>query len=254
MSENIEKWPQRWVVFDTETSGLPNYKAPADDPSQPRLAAVTFVLTDANLVPVDVISYYVKPDGWSLAPEMEAINGLTQAVLEEKGVPIREVLQVYTNLIDEGYAMAAYGAQFDLKVMRGELRRAEIDDRFDKTLNTCVMRKSMGVVVKQAKKGGFPKLTDCIHHFNIQISEEEAPAGAPKCQVDALATVKVFQWLRKIGIKALEPTVHYAADDNPAKPQGTPTRKERRAAAPRVLVPEGEQRPHTPLPDEADQF
>lgn len=203
-----------WLVFDTETTGIPNNKLPADDPAQPRLAAVTIFRCDESLHVLDTQSAYIKPDGWVMPEEITQYNGITQDILERLGEPIRPILDRYVSLIDEGYAVAAYGAQFDCKVMRGELRRAGIDDRFTSTQNLCIMRKCMGVVIKANGKKGMPKLKEAVEHFKLHIPQP--PPDKPKCWWDSFAAKEVFAKLRQIGIKGLEPEVHFAKEGHPA--------------------------------------
>lgn len=203
---------ERWVVFDTETSGLPNYKAPADDPSQPRLAAISMIQCDAGLGEISVYTRLIKPDGWVMEQQAMEANGLTMAILEEHGVPVQEVLDEYTKLIDEGFQVAAYGAQFDCKIMRGELRRANMDDRFDRTKNYCIMSGARGIVVKPDGKRTQPKLVESVAHFKIDLPEMEGP----KCLWDAHAALGVMRALRRLAIRPIVAEVHRAKEDHPA--------------------------------------
>lgn len=196
----------KWLIIDTETSGLPNYKLPADDPAQPRLAAATFVTCGPDLTaPGVACTMLIKPDGWVLEDEAAIVNGLTMDRLQAEGLPVLMALTTYTNLIDEGYAVGAFGAQFDCKVLRGELRRAGIDDRFEKTKNFCAMRKSMGIVKKLNGKGGWPSLKDACAHFGINNEGPHTSAG------DAMACLQVMQKLKELGVP-LVPSVHYAKE------------------------------------------
>lgn len=205
-----------WLVFDTETTGIPNNKLPADDPSQPRLAAITTFRCDESLHVLDTQSAYIKPVGWHMPPEMFQYNKITQEMLERLGEPLLPILERYVHLIDEGYAVAAFGAQFDTKIMRGELRRFGIDDRFTVTPNLCIMRRCMGVVIKANGKKGMPKLDEAVDHFKLRDLIPKPPPDKPKCWWDALAAKEVFGKLRQIGIRNLEPEVHFAKEDHPA--------------------------------------
>ena len=193
----------KYGVFDTETSGLPNYRAPADDPSQPRLAHFYMILTDENLEPVDSIDMFVRPDGWAMDPGATAINGLTTDHLMEVGVPVKDVLDRYAGLIDEGYEFFAYGAQFDAKIMRGEMRRIGMDDRFTQTRNTCLMRACQGIVIRPDGKKSWPKLEHACAHFEIENPEAHSGEG------DAIAALLIAQRLKAMNALP-QPTVHYA--------------------------------------------
>lgn len=159
-----------YVVLDTETTGLFDFKAPADAEHQPRLATFAAVLTDADGNEIDRVSLYVKPDGWSINGTQAAeVNGLTDEVLRDRGVPIHDVLSLWNHWIDAGATMVAFNADFDTKVMRGELRRAGLPDRFDATKRLCVMKAlkpyaQQGLAVKGA---GFVKLETACAFFGI---------------------------------------------------------------------------------------
>ena len=198
----------KYAFLDTETSGLPEYKLPADHPSQPRLASMALIKTDEALEITDTYSVLIKPDGWKLSPEVMAINGLTTERCEAEGVPLLDALCVYTGAVHEGYVIVAFNAQFDTKVMRGELRRSGYPDLFEETPNICAMRasKSLGVEKSGPKKGGFPRLTDVYRHFFGRELESRHTAIA-----DALACLEVFRELKKLGVLP-EPAVHYAKE------------------------------------------
>jgi DNA polymerase III epsilon subunit-like protein len=196
----------RYAFIDTETSGLPNFRLPADDPAQPRLASYAMILTNYKCEITDTYERLIKPDGWTLEPEAAAANGLDMDLLNQEGVPVAEILTAYEQAVRQGYVFVAYNAQFDLKIMRGELRRAGRDDLFGITQNVCAMRSTKGLTIEKAgdKKGGFPKLSDTYRH----LFQEEMP-GAHNSFADAEACLRIFKELRARGM-TLPPQVHYA--------------------------------------------
>lgn len=200
----------KYAVIDTETNGLFRFKdangvpVPADDPSQPRLAHLGIILVDEHLVEERAIDLYVRPDGWVMTAEAGATNGLTTEFLMENGAPIADVLDQYVRVIDAGYVVVAFNAQFDCKQMRGELRRAGMDDRFERTPNICTMRASMSLGVKKASGGGgFPKLSDVCSHFGIDHLGVHTAGG------DARACLEIFRRLHAAG-GLPEARVHFA--------------------------------------------
>lgn len=191
-----------YVVFDTETTGLPDNKLPADHPSQPRLAHLAMAYLDPYLNVEKVDDWYVRPDGWSVPDDVFEINGLTTKFLADYGKPIDAVLAAYCQAILDGRVMAAYNAQFDLKIMRGELRRAKMPDLFETTPNICLMRayKDWRKIFK-----GY-KLSDACLRLGIPYERHHrAPA-------DALAAVDVFRAMREQGAPIPAPEIHYHKD------------------------------------------
>jgi len=194
----------KFAIFDTETSGLFDFSRPADAEGQPRLAHLNIILLDEQMVEEDVIDLYVKPDGWEMQPDAQAINGLTDEFLDANGTPIAVVLAKYAEIIDQGYALAAYNAQYDTKVMRGEMRRLGIDDRFEATPNVCIMRACGGLKIQKADGGrGWPKLSDCCAHFGIDHNAAHTAGG------DTRAALEVFLRLHALGALP-DARVHYA--------------------------------------------
>lgn len=198
----------KYAIIDVETNGLPDYKKPADDPSQPRLAALGVLLvdvTDGKIVVESEHELLVKPDGWKMTPEAGAVNGLTDERLEAEGKPISEVLAVYAALIEDGHVVVAYGAQHDCKILRGEFRRAGLDDRFEKTKNVCLMRAVQPLKIPKANgKGGWPQLDDVLRFLGEK--PEPRPHGA---LVGARCAFAVFSAFLPKGVLP-EPSVHHA--------------------------------------------
>lgn len=201
-----------YILIDTETSGLMDYKRPADAPGQPRVCEFAGLLLDGNGIIESVFHRFVKPDGWEISDEAREINGLTTDFLHEQGVDIREILTWYSERILEDRAVVAYGAQFDCKMMRSELRRADLDDLFERTPNICLMRsarpfaKSIGreIIKAGGSNKGWPKLSDLCTFLEV------TPIGDTHNALDdARTTAACFAKMLSLGFKP-EPEVHHA--------------------------------------------
>jgi DNA polymerase-3 subunit epsilon len=188
----------KYVVFDTETTGLFLFRdkatgetVPADDPRQPRMASFAAIVTDENGSIIDTHKMFIKPDGWSIdGTKASEINGLTDAFLNEQGVPVSEVLDLWTGWIEQGLIVAAFNAQFDCKMMRAELRRADRDDLFEETANICLMRalapyKDEGLCILR----GYVKLEVACEYFGI------TNVDAHDAMSDAIATTEILRKL-----------------------------------------------------------
>lgn len=214
----------RYVIIDTETSGLPlrakkgDPQPAADAPGQPRLASFTALCTtpDLEIDEENSISTLIRPDGWVMPQGPGSAgekNGLTTERLMAEGVSVKDVLAVYSEYISSGWIIVAHNAQFDTKIMRGELRRADMPDLFDRTPNICTMRATTEIMKlapthKQLAIGikGFkpPKLMEIYQH----VYGREFP-DAHTSMADAKACLAILRWLIETN-QCPEPSILYA--------------------------------------------
>lgn len=131
----------RVLVWDTETTGIPLWNLPADDPSQPRMIQIAAVLYGADRRVERELVSLVKPEGWQMDDALaeKLGNGLVHARLEAEGRPVLELLTEFQEMHDAADMLVAYGARFDLKILRGELRRAGFPDRYGEKPYFCPM-------------------------------------------------------------------------------------------------------------------
>lgn len=196
----------KYAIIDTETSGLFDFSKRADEPGQPRLASLGIVMLNEDLSLQAEHEFLVKPEGWVIGAEASAVNGLTMERLNAEGEPVVAVLKRYTTLIEEGYVVATYNAQYDTKIMRGELRRAGLPDLFESTPNICLMRACTDVcrVAKKTGKGyKFPKLAEACAHFKIAQPAAHSALGDARSAAAILLALHAANALPK-------PEVHYA--------------------------------------------
>jgi DNA polymerase III epsilon subunit-like protein len=197
-----------FLLIDTETSALMKFDLPADHPGQGRLAHLAMI--ECGPAPdfevTRKVDFYVKPDGWSMTAGATAVNGLTNIFLWEQGIPIGEVLDAYAASILSGRSVVAFGAQFDCKVMRGELRWAGRDDLFEKTPNICLMRNMTRVCNLPQKKGKglkWPKLEEAMQHYELPFEVTHTATN------DVLAVHQLLCRINEEG-ELWEPTIHYS--------------------------------------------
>jgi DNA polymerase III epsilon subunit-like protein len=222
----------KYLVIDTETNALPDYGRSAEAEGQPRLAEFCGIIVDEQGDTIEEWQRYVQPgigpdgkDRWCMEPGATEVNKITDDLLREKGTSILEVLDWYVSrIIIDRMPVVAYGAQFDTKIMRGELRRAEAlaceteqrafneeCDLFEETLNTCLMRqarpfaKMIGreIVKAGGNNKGWPKLTDFCDFLGV-IYDKDSMHGAT---ADARAAATCFRLMLDQGFDPA-PSIH----------------------------------------------
>lgn len=200
-------------VFDLETSGIPDFRKPADDPAQPRAAQIAGLLIEErdaepapplNLPGVAVIGSMdmaVRPDGWTmddaLAEKMG--HGFTHERLLEIGRPIGDALAQWGGLHDQASLLITWGGAFDLKMMRGELRRAGMNDRYAALPRIDLMRAASPICALPFANGrGGIKLPKLEEAANILLGE--IPEGLHNARIDAVTTARIYFALKARGV------------------------------------------------------
>jgi DNA polymerase-3 subunit epsilon len=188
-----------YLIIDTETSGLFDFRAAADAPGQPRLASIAMLICDADLRLISAHSSLIYPEGWVMAAEAERVNGLSQDFLLAHGEPILDILVRYRQaVLASGCTVIAHNAQYDTKVMRGEMRRAGMSDLYSETRHICTMQALTDILAIPSPRGrGFkwPKLAEAVERC---LGREHV--GAHGCLQDALACLDLARWLKERGL------------------------------------------------------
>ena len=197
-----------YLVLDTETSGLFNFKLPANDPSQPRLASIAMLSVDNSFNIVSACYGLIKPLGWAMTDGATRCNGLTDEMLYRYGANVSDSLNMYTDSIKKGCIVVSFNAQFDLKVMRSELRRAEMDDLFTETKNLCLMRLYTDIckMPYKTKREGykFPKLSEACQSVGIPFTETH------NALADTMPLVELMRRYKELsGQKLPDPQVYH---------------------------------------------
>ena len=83
-----------YLVFDTETTGLPkNYQAALDDFSNwPRMVQIAWAIFDKEGHNWLKKSFVIYPDGYIISDEVAKIHRVTQERAIKEGKPIKKVL------------------------------------------------------------------------------------------------------------------------------------------------------------------
>lgn len=201
-----------YLVIDTETTGLFNFKQPADAPGQPRLGHVNMIRCDKDGNAIGSLDFIIDGADWTEA-DFAAVehpdnpNDVTRAKMQAHGVPVRRALSAYVEAINNRDIVVAYNAQYDTKVMRAELRRAGMPDMFEGTPNICVMKPMTNICQIPHPRGWksfkWPNLAEALEHLGITL-ENAHSAGA-----DTEGARQVMQYLIQ-NDRLPEPSVKYA--------------------------------------------
>lgn len=119
------------LFYDTETTGLPDYKAPSESAHQPRIVQLAALLVDMDtrktIQSMDVI---VCPNGWEIPADAAALHGITTEYASEVGVPENIALEMFMDLWS-GRNRIAHNEKFDARIIRIALMRYQTESAAD---------------------------------------------------------------------------------------------------------------------------
>ncbi|BFP40521.1 DNA polymerase III subunit alpha [Flavobacteriaceae bacterium GF1] len=182
-----------YLIFDTETTGLPKrYDAPITDTDNwPRCVQISWQLHDAMGNLVDHQDYLVQPDGFNIPYESEQIHGISTALAEQEGVPLQTVLEKFNETLSKAKFVVGQNVDFDINVMGCEFYRLDVENPLQElpVLDTCTEHTAELCKIPGGRGGKFklPTLTE-LHEFLFG----EPFAEAHNATADVEATTRCF--------------------------------------------------------------
>lgn len=177
------------LIFDTETTGLINWKAPLTDNTQPRLVQLGLIICEDDGKIKKEKSLVVKPEGYIIPPNM--VHGITHEFALEKGVTMTEALLAIRNAMTLCDLHIAHNYVFDRAILLGEFRRAKLDESNFSKDSFCTMLNTTNICCipkKNGKKGNkWPKLEEAYEYFFGEKME-----GAHDALADCRAAHRIY--------------------------------------------------------------
>lgn len=189
------------LFFDTETTGLPDWRAPSDAPQQPYIVQVAAMLNNEERKPMRRILSLIKPDGWIITDELTKIHGITTEMCEAEGRPLSGVLRELLDMMAEADVIVGHNVSFDMRMVRIATKRARIEVPEYQTF--CTMKKSADIVnmaptfnmvAAGLDKPKPPKLTEAYQHFFNETFE------AHNAMYDMEACARIYYHLKDQGV------------------------------------------------------
>jgi DNA polymerase III subunit epsilon len=191
------------LFYDTETTGLPLFNEPSEDPRQPHIVQIGAVLVDMDTrEELEVLDAIVRPDGWTIPDDVAAIHGITTERALAEGLPAKEVLTSFLAMWDSALGQVvrvAFNESFDARLVRIGLFR-HFDEAIADHWKSGIAHDVMKVVAPicklpptqamvragRGKQFKSPKLTEAHQHFFGEPLE-----GAHSALVDVRATLRI---------------------------------------------------------------
>ncbi len=198
----------RTLIFDTETTGLADFKRPNDWKRQPALVQLGAVLANEAEV-LSKISLIVNP-GTIIPVQAADVHGITSAKAQAFGVPPVVAIGLFNNLLRLADRVVGHNIDFDLIVMHAAYARlGRPISLLDKNHlpHICTMKSATPAInlppTAKMKRAGFnkpkpPKLEEAIKFFF-----DEKLEGAHDALIDVFATLRVLRELERRGVELI---------------------------------------------------
>ncbi len=117
-----------YLIFDTETTGLPHNKtAPISDlDNWPRLVQLAWQLHDTTGKLLSQKSYLIKPDGFDIPFKAEQVHGISTKRALEEGLPLVDVLTVFREDLSHTLLLVGHNIEFDINIIGAEFIRQQL--------------------------------------------------------------------------------------------------------------------------------
>lgn len=184
------------LFYDTETTGLPDWKSPSEAEHQPHIVEIGAALLDADFNVVEQYEAIIKPDGWVISEEMTAIHGISHERAMDEGVDEKVAVEAFLALHAKGSLRVGHNVSFDDRILRIALKRYlddNIAEAFKAAPKLCTMWESKQIVKAPFKdKRGVknPNLAEAYKFFT-----GEDIADAHRAMGDVLSTIAVYKGL-----------------------------------------------------------
>ncbi|CAA7193688.1 DNA polymerase III subunit alpha [Chryseobacterium potabilaquae] len=189
-----------YLIFDTETTGLPkNFNAPlSDSENWPRMVQIAWQLHDDNGTLIENQDFIIKPEGYDIPFNAARIHGITTKIANDEGRDLQEVLEEFSKVIDKVRVVSGHNVEFDYNIVGAEFYRKTIKDNLQEKPKADTMILGTNFCQLGGGKGGRfkpPKLEELYEKLYGNKFDEAHNAAA-----DVNATAQVFFEMMRIGV------------------------------------------------------
>ena len=193
---------QKYLFFDTETTGIPNdYKAPCTNTDNwPRLVQLGWLLTDAAGRILSEGNHIVRPDGFEIPKAASDVHGITTEFALENGKPLLDVIFAFGADLNQADCVVGHNLDYDLHIVGAEYVRLGYDSRIMFARPTlCTMQATIQFCNIPGRFG--PKWPKLMELYTKLFGQEFD--GAHDAMADILATKDCFFELIRRGVVRL---------------------------------------------------
>ncbi|MCB0489734.1 MAG: DNA polymerase III subunit alpha [Cyclobacteriaceae bacterium] len=122
-----------YLIFDTETTGIPHNKtAPLTDlENWPRLVQLAWQLHDHRGKLISQHNYIIRPEGFDIPFKAEQIHGISTKRATEEGIPLKQAVDAFKKDLDSTRLLVGHNIEFDINIIGAEFIRLSYEpDKF----------------------------------------------------------------------------------------------------------------------------
>ncbi|MDO5104789.1 DNA polymerase III subunit alpha [Capnocytophaga sp.] len=189
-----------YLIFDTETTGLPKrWDAPiTDSDNWPRAVQIAWQLHDSMGKLIEHQDFLIAPDDFNIPYDAEKVHGISTELAESQGVPIQQVFEKFNEALQKATYVVGQNIGFDINIMGAEFHRYGVDSPLVTmpVLDTCTEITANLCKIPGGRGGRYklPTLTE-LHEFLFGVPFAEAHNAT----ADVEATTRCFFELIRIG-------------------------------------------------------
>lgn len=118
-----------YLIFDTETTGIPHNKAAplTDLDNWPRLVQLAWQVHDRYGKLLSQHNYIVKPEGFDIPFKAEQVHGISTKRALEEGHDLKTVLTTFLQDLAQTKVLVGHNIEFDINIIGAELLRQSLD-------------------------------------------------------------------------------------------------------------------------------
>ncbi len=182
-----------FIVFDTETTGLPKrFNAPVSAVENwPRCVQLAWQLHDETGSLISRNDFLIQPEGFDIPFDSEKIHGISTELALKDGQPIAQVLKAFKKDLSKVRFVVGQNIGFDLNIIGCEFYRLGDEKVFlpYKLLDTCTEATAQLCQIAGGRGGRYklPTLTE-LHQFLFNNDFDQAHNAT----ADVVATARCF--------------------------------------------------------------
>jgi DNA polymerase-3 subunit alpha len=189
-----------YLIFDTETTGLPlNYNAPVTDSANwPRMVQLAWEVHDKNGLLVFNKCFIIKPENYIIPQAAEKVHGISTEKALAEGIELNGVLQEFEEDLRATSVIIGHNVSFDISIIGAEFARKAINTCLFGINWVCTKEESTNFCALPGGKGGkfkWPTLAELYDKLFDEGFSEAHHAAA-----DVAATARAFFELLRKGV------------------------------------------------------